>query len=470
MMKILYVQSSIYDYLAATLIEGLQLLGHDVACSENSNYGKKIDDEHIFEFAELADLIIVGSNVGVRSHLVQGVANPKKVFVDGSDSQELCVVNNIRFKAIFKRELNRLYCDAEKDFVFPLPFAAERRYFMNHQCVKDLLVTFLANMKTNPLRHSIHQRLCNQFNPRIISGTTNERAYEPTKSHPSPLETPIYRNLLRRSLRSINVVGAGYDCARYWEILAVGAMLFTQELDIVIPNGFTDGVDCVVFRSLEDFDEKLIYYVNHEDVSKNIANKGHQRLLAYHTTRARAEYFLNKVALSIDREGYCHTFLHPEIRAIENLCSGRGIDVGCGSSKTAPNCIGIDLTPGGILGSVGCEQGQVSSANIVSSGDALQMFEDESLDFVIARHNLEHYHNPLKTLLEWKRVLRKGGRMGVIVPDHDKVDTYKLDPTHFCHFTEASLADLVKCTGGLRIERIAECVPNWSILGVFQKE
>jgi SAM-dependent methyltransferase len=268
---------------------------------------------------------------------------------------------------------------------------------------------------------------------------------------------------------SVNVVGAGYDCTRYWEILAAGAMLFTQELDIVIPNGFTDGVDCVLFRSLDDFDEKIIYYLNHEELSKSIASRGYQRLLTYHITLARTEYILRKVALSIDRIGYCHKFLHLEIGSIQYLCYGIGIDVGCGSSKTASNCIGIDLTPGGVVGSVGCEKGKISSADIVASGDALQMFKDESLDFIVARHNLEHYLYPANTLMEWKRVLRKGGRIGVVIPDHDKVDTYQLDPTHYSHFTEASLAELVNQIGGLRVEAIGECIPNWSIMGVFEK-
>jgi SAM-dependent methyltransferase len=469
-MKILCVQSSIYDYLTASLIEGLKSLGHDVACSEDSNYGCKIDDERMSEYAESADLIIVGSNVGVRSYLLNGVKNPRKVFVDGSDSQDLNVVNNIRFKAVFKRELNRNYYDAEKDFVYPLPFSAERRYFMYDHCDRDLLVTFLANMSTNPLRNSVHQRLCNQLNPRIISGTTRERSYQPTNSHSNPIETPIYRTLLRRSLISINVAGAGYDCARHWEILAAGALLFTQELDIVIPNGFTDGVDCVVFRSLDEFEERLNYYLKHEDLSRSIASRGYRRLLSYHTSSARAEYFLKQVARCIDRIGYCHRFLHPEMHAVESLCTGRGIDVGCRSSKTTPDCIGVDLTLGGTPGSIGCEAGRVSSANVVTSGDHLQMFEDESLDFVVARHNLEHYHDPSRTLREWKRVLKKGGRIGVIVPDHDRVDTYALDPAHYSHFTKASLAEVVRGVGGLRIERIGECIPGWSILGVFEKE
>lgn len=469
-MNILFIQSPIYDYLTATLVEGLMLLGHHVVCSENSNYGNKIDDSLLFDYAESADLIILGSNIGVRSYLLQGVKNPKKVFVDGSDCQELQVINNIRFKAIFKRELSRKYLDAEKDFVFPLPFAAERRYFIRNTHSRDLLVTFLANMNTNPLRYSIHQRLRNYGNPRIVSGTTNERAYDPLRAQSSPMEVPTYRNLIHRSLVSINVAGAGYDCARYWEILASGALLFTQELDIVIPNGFADGHDCVIFRSLDEFDAKIDYYINHQKHAADIAIKGHRRLLSFHTTRARAQYFLSKVMMCIDREGYCYRFLHPEIRSIETICSGSGIDVGCGSTKTTPECIGVDITPGGLVGSVGSEDGQVSCGNIAASGDSLHMFGDESLDFVVARHNLEHYHDPAKTLQEWKRVLKKGGRLGLVVLDHEQVDTYQLNPTHFCHFTEGSLAELVNRVGGLKIEKIEKCVPNWSILGIFYKE
>ena len=43
-MRILYINSARYDYLTATLIEGLSELGHTVMCSRNSNYGKAIAD------------------------------------------------------------------------------------------------------------------------------------------------------------------------------------------------------------------------------------------------------------------------------------------------------------------------------------------------------------------------------------------------------------------------------------------
>lgn len=468
-MKIVYVNCPVYDYLTASVIEGLDALGHEVLTSQAAGRGKALPDAELRAAAEQADLIIVGSNQGVRTHLVQDIENPRKVFVDGGDSQDFAVTNNIRYKMVFKRELSKRFPDPESQFVFPLPFAAEQRYFTDQSTPRDLAVTFLANMHTNPWRNSVHQRLKNLRNPSIVSGTTNERAYSASQPKATAVETPLYRQLIRRSHISVSVAGAGYDTARFWEILAAGAMLITQDLDMVIPHGFTDGLDCVTFRSLDEFDEKLMFYLNRPELVKQIAERGHARVRAHHTTTARAQQLLDEVAKHIDREGYCAQFLHPEIRAIEDVCVGRGLDVGCGSSKTAPNCIGVDLTPAGTSGSVGCESGRISVADVAASGDDLHMFPDASLDFVVARHNLEHYRDPAKTLREWKRVVRPGGRIGVVVPDHDKVDTYALDPTHYCHFTRDSLTKLAQEVGDLQVRKLDVCVPNWSLVGIFEK-
>ena len=301
-MKILYINSSAYDYLTATLVEGLLALGCDLVASEPSNYARKIPDEHLSAFAEQADLIVVGSNVGVRTDLVRPVRNPRKVFVDGSDFQLIDPPSDIAFKIVFKRELGCRYPDPASAFVFPLPFAAETRYFDGDSAQKNVLVSFLANFGTNPMRFSIHQRLENLGDPMVVSGFTGERAYiDPP--HPLPLATPLYRQVLHRSLISVSVPGIGYDCARFWEILAARAMLLTYEPDIVIPNGFTDGIDCVSFRSLDQFDEKLAYYAPRHDLAAAIAQRGHERLLAHHTTQARARYFLDIVRRHIDRAG-----------------------------------------------------------------------------------------------------------------------------------------------------------------------
>jgi hypothetical protein len=467
-MRIVYLNTPIYDYLTATLIEGLNELGQEVICSEASNYGRSVPEPELLRQAEEADLIVVGSNAGVRHHLLQGVANPRKVFVDGMDSAAFDVPTAIRFKAVFKRELNRQIRGAPGDGIHPLPFAAEKRYFVAPPN-KDILVSFIANMNTNPLRHSVHLRLQNLQNPAIVSGSTNERAYNPGSARQTPVDTPLYRQLLSRSLISVNVPGMGYDCARYWEILAAGAMLFTYEPDILIPDGFTDGVDCATFASLDEFDSKLKFYTAEPQRALKVAASGYQRLLKHHTTARRAAYFLEKATAAGQRSDYCASFLHPEIRAIESVCVGRGIDVGCGSNKTTPGCIGVDLTAKGSTGIHGSETGRVSVADVAASGDDLKDFSDGSLDFVVARHNLEHYHDPSRTLAEWKRVVRIGGRIGVVVPDHAVVDTYALDPTHYCHFTMESFSELVGAVGGLKIDEIGVCVPKWSFKAVLTR-
>src|SRR3954468_17271504 len=41
---------------------------------------------------------------------------------------------------------------------------------------------------------------------------------------------------------------------------------------------------------------------------------------------------------------------------------------------------------------------------------------DSSCDFVLSSHVLEHLANPLRALMEWRRVLRPGGKLFMLVP------------------------------------------------------
>jgi SAM-dependent methyltransferase len=162
-------------------------------------------------------------------------------------------------------------------------------------------------------------------------------------------------------------------------------------------------------------------------------------------------------------------YMHPERRALFDLCEGRGIDVGCGSNKTHPGAIGVDLTPKGVQGQHGNQRLQLSEAEIVSPGDDLSVFDDNSLDYVVERHNLEHYLDPVNALLEWRRVLRVGGALGMVVPDDAAVDTIPLDPTHKHAFTMDSLARLISVVEGFEIVTNRVCIPGWSFVLIARK-
>lgn len=55
--------------------------------------------------------------------------------------------------------------------------------------------------------------------------------------------------------------------------------------------------------------------------------------------------------------------------------------------------------------------------DVVDEGEVLGKFEDESLDFVVANHFLEHTEDPLAALAAQMRVLRPGGIAFLAIPD-----------------------------------------------------
>lgn len=160
---------------------------------------------------------------------------------------------------------------------------------------------------------------------------------------------------------------------------------------------------------------------------------------------------------------------HPEALALAPFCVGRGVDVGCGHRKVTPECIGVDLLAAGEVGEHGVVRGQRSVADVRASGDDLHMFADGELDYVVSRHNLEHYVDVVKTLQEWARVTRPGGTVAMIVPDERAGDTIFLDPTHKHAFTPESLERLVGLVDGLEAVRTEVVTPDWSFMLVARR-
>jgi SAM-dependent methyltransferase len=55
--------------------------------------------------------------------------------------------------------------------------------------------------------------------------------------------------------------------------------------------------------------------------------------------------------------------------------------------------------------------------DVVDDGERLESFADESVDFVIANHFIEHSEDPIQTLSSHLRVIRPGGILFMAVPD-----------------------------------------------------
>lgn len=53
----------------------------------------------------------------------------------------------------------------------------------------------------------------------------------------------------------------------------------------------------------------------------------------------------------------------------------------------------------------------------ICEGNNLKPIQNESYDFLLSSHNLEHFANPLKALQEWLRILKKRGTLVLVLPD-----------------------------------------------------
>lgn len=86
---------------------------------------------------------------------------------------------------------------------------------------------------------------------------------------------------------------------------------------------------------------------------------------------------------------------------------GRGLDLGCGNQKVWPNAIGVDN---------GHHFGQGGAEVMVETCEKLDLFADESMDFVFSSHLLEHIVDTESALKEWWRVIKVGGHLCLYLP------------------------------------------------------
>ena len=74
--------------------------------------------------------------------------------------------------------------------------------------------------------------------------------------------------------------------------------------------------------------------------------------------------------------------------------------------------------------------------DVMDDGERLATVPDESQDFVVANHLLEHTGDPIGTLANWLRVLKPGGVIYLAVPDKRFTFDIEREPTAVEHMVE----------------------------------
>ena len=91
-----------------------------------------------------------------------------------------------------------------------------------------------------------------------------------------------------------------------------------------------------------------------------------------------------------------------------------GLNIGCGDRPIDPSLIAIDITRQSMLDAGG--HGTASPSAMLALADDLP-FANESIDFMVALHMLEHVEHPVQILDHWLDKLKPGGGIGLVLPD-----------------------------------------------------
>lgn len=136
------------------------------------------------------------------------------------------------------------------------------------------------------------------------------------------------------------------------------------------------------------------------------------------------------------------------------------LDLGCGGKKLHQKMTGVDIRPNGGLG-VGANCNKPSSGEVTCDITDLKPFGNGSVDALLAKHILEHCLDIPKTLKEWNRVLKEGGKLVVISPDYRFCEAISCDPSHVQALTPDVLSSWFETIGGWKIIGTKQVTPGY---------
>jgi len=113
----------------------------------------------------------------------------------------------------------------------------------------------------------------------------------------------------------------------------------------------------------------------------------------------------------------------PESALAHKYCIGKGLEIG----GSAHNPFGLDTLNVDFTDSMDTKFkkeeirlcGKALKVDIVGPGDDMPL-PDESQDFIVSSHVVEHFPNPIKALIKWDRLVKPGGIIFMIVPHKER--------------------------------------------------
>lgn len=237
---------------------------------------------------------------------------PPIIFSEGEDYYELITIRDIKKRynpvVCFKRELLQSDLDNNPDLypLYPLPFSAILDKMPQDNPNKDIDIFALFG-NTYPLRENIVKTISSSYLPSKykininIDHFSNEPKkiewHDQSRFNIPPLVPYLnYLDLMSRSKINIIARGWGYDTLRRFEAPCFSGLVMSDNLPITTPNPFIDNVHIIYYdNELGDLISRIEYLLNADNERRRVGIEGRDHCMKYHTTDARARYFIHKV-------------------------------------------------------------------------------------------------------------------------------------------------------------------------------
>ena len=360
------------------------------------------------------DLIIYGSIQREKSYLrnvLKIYPKNRVIFIDGEDNTK--VIKRLTWQGLyFKRELIDKHVGNK---VFPINFSIPSNIILDKMPAKR------KEWAT------------------IIPGNKNSYVYDNDKDYYLDYQVSKYGTTIKK---------AGWDCLRHYEILANGCIPYFPDLENCPTKTLTKFPKQIILETNQLIEEKRFTDKKYETYINSLLDWTREKL----TTDKLVNYILSKV-LSPDIHNYppfdYFVYLRqlyrrfglralikqfhfhrrrPFSRGLINKYApeGFGLEIGVGFFTIAPLKRTI-LTDG--FETHGSDD---SIATDYCKADDI-MAPDESFEFVLSEHVLEHLGNPVKAIKEWKRILKPKGKIFLFLPHKDRTFDRNRQRTELTH-------------------------------------
>lgn len=230
-----------------------------------------------------ADVSFVGSlyTEKCRYDRLSGLSSYTQGFVDGLIEAQLKVYGcNLIYDNLTDRVIKEI-SDADPDFYDGGDtYADTGRYLAAHQYIGMKLAAVERIRTLNRLARHFSVALYTQSDPSPLKGVDVRGAADTLTEMPKIFHaSKINLNMTMRPIET------GLSL-RVWDILGCGGFLLTN-YQAEIPEYFEIGRDVETYQSMEELEQKVQYYLTHEEERVEIAINGYEKTMRYHTYEMR---------------------------------------------------------------------------------------------------------------------------------------------------------------------------------------